>query len=73
MHILLTRTLEESRDLIVKFRSNGFKVSNLPLLKINKLSYKKINFSSYDVIIFTSSNAIKFLELKNINKNVLCF
>ena len=73
MHILLTRTLEDSRDLIVKFKYNGFKVSNLPLLKINKLSYKKINFSNYDVIIFTSSNAIKFLELKNINKNILCF
>ena len=73
MHILLTRSLEDSKDLIVKFKSNGFKVSNLPLLQFSKLSYKNINFSSLDAIIFTSSNAIKFLELKNINKNILCF
>ena len=73
MHILLTRSLEESNDLIVKFKSNGFKVSNLPLLEFSKLSYEKINPSSFDAIIFTSSNAIKFLELKNFNKNILCF
>ena len=73
MHILLTRNLEDSKDLIVKFKSIGFKVSNLPLLEFSKVSYKKINFSIFDAIIFTSSNAIKFLELKNINKNILCF
>ena len=73
MHILLTRSLEDSKDLIIKFKSNGFKVSNLPLLEFNKVNYKKINALSFDAIIFTSSNAIKFLELKNINKNVLCF
>ncbi len=73
MHILLTRGPEDSKDLILKFKSNGFKVSNLPLLQFSKLSYKNINFSSLDAIIFTSSNAIKFLELKNINKNILCF
>ena len=73
MHILLTRSLEDSKDLIVKFKSNGFKVSNLPLLQFSKVSYKNINFTSLDAIIFTSSNAIKFLELKNINKNILCF
>ena len=73
MHILLTRSLEDSKDLIVKFKSNGFKVSNLPLLQFSKVSYKNINFNSLDAIIFTSSNAIKFLELKNINKNILCF
>ena len=37
MHILLTRQLQDSKDLIQKFKSNGFKVSNLPLLEINKL------------------------------------
>ena len=73
MHILLTRSLEDSKDLIFKFKSNGFKVSLLPLLQFNKVSYKNINFPSLDAIIFTSSNAIKFLELKNINKNILCF
>ena len=73
MHILLTRQLEGSKDLITKFKSNGFRVSNLPLLEINKLDYNKIKIYNHDAIIFTSSNAIKFLELKNINKNILCF
>ena len=39
----------------------------------NKLDYNKIKIYNYDAIIFTSSNAIRFLELKNINKNILCF
>ena len=43
MHILLTRQLQDSNDLIQKFKSNGFKVSNLPVLEINKLDYNEIN------------------------------
>ena len=73
MHILLTRQLQDSKDLIQKFKSNGFKVSNLPLLEINKLDYDEIKIYNYNAIIFTSSNAIKFLNLKNIKKNILCF
>ena len=73
MHILLTRQLQDSKDLIQKFKSNGFKVSNLPLLEINKLDYDEINNYNYNAIIFTSSNAIKFLNLNNIKKNILCF
>jgi len=73
MHILLTRNLQDSKDLIQKFKSNGFKVSNLPLLKISKLDYTEIKIFKYNAIIFTSSNAIKFLDLKSINKNILCF
>ena len=73
MHILLTRQLQDSKDLIQKFKSNGFKVSNLPLLEINKLYYDEIKNYNYNAIIFTSSNAIKFLNLKNIKKNILCF
>ena len=73
MHILLTRQLQDSKDLIQKFNSNGFKVSNLPLLEINKLDYNEIKIYNHNAIIFTSSNAIRFLDLKNINKNILCF
>ena len=57
MHILLTRQLQDSKDLIQKFKSNGFKVSNLPLLEINKLDYDEIKNYNYNAIIFTSSNA----------------
>ena len=73
MHILLTRQLQDSKDLIQKFKSNGFKVSNLPLLEINKSNYNKIKNCNHNAIIFTSSNAIRFLDLKNIDKNILCF
>ena len=73
MHILLTRNLEDSKDLIQTFKSNGFKVSNLPLLEISKVDCNVTKINNFNAIIFTSSNAIKFLDLKNINKNTLCF
>ena len=73
MHVLLTRNLEESKNLIQKFKSNGFKVSNLPLLEISKVNYNETKINNFNAIIFTSSNAIKFLDLKNIDKNILCF
>ena len=73
MHILLTRPLEDCSQLIIKFKSLGHQVSHLPLLKINKINYNEINFSDYKGIIFTSANAIKFLDLKKIDKKILCF
>ena len=73
MHILLTRTLDDSKDLIQTLKSNGFKVSNLPLLEISKVNHDEIKTNNFNAIIFTSSNAIKFLDLKSINKNILCF
>ena len=73
MHILLTRPLEDSVEMISKFRSLGHQVSHLPLLSVDQVDYKQINFLDYKGIIFTSSNAIKFLNLKNIDKNLLCF
>jgi len=73
MHILLTRPLEDCSEMIVKFKSLGNQVSHLPLLRIDKLNYEQINFSNFKGIIFTSANAIKFLNLRDINKNILCF
>ena len=73
MHILLTRPLEDCSEMIIKFRSLGHQVSHLPLLSVDKVDYEKINFSDFKGIIFTSANAIKFLELKKIDKNLLCF
>ena len=73
MHILLTRPLEDCSEMIIKFKSLGHEVSHLPLLSINKVDYEMINFLDYGGIIFTSANAIKFLELKKINKKILCF
>jgi len=73
MHILLTRPLEDCSEMIIKFKSLGHQVSHLPLLSIDKVNYEKINFSDFKGIIFTSANAVKFLDLKSIDKNLLCF
>ena len=73
MHILLTRPLEDCSEMILKFKSLGHQVSHLPLLKIDKVNYNEINFSDYGGIIFTSANAVKFLNLKKIDKKILCF
>ena len=73
MHILLTRPLEDCSEMIIKFKSLGHQVSHLPLLNIEKIDYDQINFLDYKGIIFTSANAVKYLDHKNIDKNLLCF
>ena len=73
MHILLTRPLEDCSELILKFQSLGNKVSHLPLLRIGKIKYDELNLSNIKAIIFTSANAVKFLDIKIIDKKILCF
>ena len=73
MHVLLTRPLEDSIELIKRFKDKGFTVSHLPLIKINKLNYPKLNSSEYKIIVFTSSNAIRNLDTKDFDKKSLCF
>ena len=73
MHILLTRPLEDCSEMIIKFKSLGHQVSHIPLLTIDKVDHEQINSSDFKGIIFTSANSIKFLDLKNIDKNLLCF
>ena len=73
MHILLTRPLEDCTEMIIKFKSLGHQVSHIPLLTIDKVDYEQINFLDLKGIIFTSANSIKFLDLKSIDKNLLCF
>ena len=73
MHILFTRPLVDCSDMMLKFKSLGHQVSHLPLLNIEKMNYEEINFSDYGGIIFTSANAVKFLDLKKLDKNIICF
>ena len=73
MHILLTRPLEDCTEMIIKFKSLGHQVSHIPLLRIDKVDYEQINFLDFKGIIFTSANSIKYLDLKSIDKNLLCF
>jgi len=73
MHILFTRPLEDSEELILKFRDLGHKVSHMPVIKIEKVENEKINYLDYKAIIFTSANALKFLDTKFIDKKIICF
>ena len=73
MHILLTRPLEDSRELILKFQKLGHEISHMPLINIEGKKYEKLNFLDFKGIIFTSANAIKFLDIKLIDKKIICF
>ena len=73
MHILLTRPLEDSNEMILRFQKLGNIVSHLPLISVESKNFEKINFDNFKGIIFTSANAIKFLDTKNINKKIHCF
>ena len=73
MHILLTRPLEDCSEMILKFQLLGHNVSHLPLISIEGLKYESLNYSDFKGIIFTSANAIKFLDIKNIDKKLNCF
>ena len=73
MHILLTRPLEDNREMILKFQSLGHEVTHMPLISIEGIKYEDLNFSDFKGIIFTSSNAIKFLYTKSIDKKINCF
>ena len=73
MHILFTRPLEDCHEMILKFQSLGHEISHLPLINIEGLKYETPNYSEFKGIIFTSTNAVKFLDIKNIDKKLKCF
>ena len=73
MHILLTRPLDDCKDLILRFKSLGHKVSHLPVIKIENVNHDKVNFDEFGGIVFTSANAIKNLNTSKINKQINCF
>ena len=73
MHILLTRPLDDCKELILRFKSLGHIVSHLPVIKIQNVNYDKVNINEFSGIIFTSANAIKNLNTSDINKKINCF
>ena len=73
MHILFTRPLEDCHEMILKFQSLGHEISHLPLINIEGLKYEAPNYLEFKAIIFTSANAVKFLDIKNIDKKLKCF
>tara|TARA_B100000965_G_scaffold322204_1_gene283671 strand:+ start:5897 stop:6595 length:699 start_codon:yes stop_codon:yes gene_type:complete len=73
MHILLTRPIEDCKELIIKFKSLGHNISHMPVIKIEHKNYPEENFKEFNGIIFTSSNAIKNLDTKKIDKSIFCY
>ena len=73
MHILLTRPLDDCKELILRFKSLGHKVSHLPVINVDAIEYIEPKYNEFKGIIFTSANAIKNLNTSKINKNIKCF
>ena len=73
MNIIFTRPLIDSEDLMVNFFSSEYKVIHMPTLSITSSEMKPLNSNDYDGLIFTSANAVRFLKLKNNDKNIKCF
>ena len=73
MHILLTRPLDDCKELLFKLTSMNHKVSHLPLLQIKKIEIPEIDFTQFKAIIFTSANALKYLDTSKIDKKIFCF
>ena len=73
MHIIITRPIDDSLEIISKFKTLGHKVTHLPLLDINKISHEIVNFKNYKAIIFTSSNSVKFMSVEKFSLKINCF
>jgi len=73
VHIVITRPIEDSIDLIQKLIRLGHSVTHLPVIKIKKLETKKINLLNYKAVIFTSSNGIRFMNVEKSDFKIKCF
>ena len=73
MNIIFTRPLIDAEDLMTSFFSSKHKVIHLPTLNITSANMEPINTKDFDGLIFTSANAVRFLNLKNNEKNIKCF
>ena len=73
MHVIITRPIEDSLELIRNLKIINHTITYLPLISVRKISNENINFKNYKGIIFTSANAIKFLNITEIPKNIYCF
>jgi len=73
MNIIFTRPLIDAEDLMMSFFSSGHKVIHMPTLKITSAEMEPIDVKNYDGLIFTSANAVRFLKVKNDQKDIKCF
>ena len=54
MHILLTRPLDDCKELILRFKSLGHKVSHLPVINVDAIVYNEPNYNEFKGIILSS-------------------
>ncbi len=73
MHVIITRPIKDSIELVNNLKILGHTITYLPLISIKKVSHKFIDFKNFRAIIFTSKNAIEFLDTKSFQKNIQCF
>jgi uroporphyrinogen-III synthase len=57
----------------LKLQRLGHEISHIPLINIEGKNYELLNFVDFKGIIFTSANAIKFFDIKPIDKKIICF
>ena len=60
MHILLTRPLEDSCEMILKFQSLGHEVSHMPLINIEGIKYDNLNFSGFKELFLLAQMQLNF-------------
>ena len=68
MHILLTRPIEDSKEMILKFKSLDHKISHIPLISIKKLNYdevlnKNLQIMDATAIAFCRDNMLPIMVL----------
>ena len=73
MHIIITRPIEDSLELIKNLKITLHTVSHLPLINIKKITNNYNDLKNYKGIIFSSTNAIKFLNTKIFQKKFIVF
>jgi len=45
----------------------------MPVIEIEKVDHDLINFNDFKGLIFTSANSLKFINSKEVDKNIFCF
>jgi len=45
----------------------------MPVIQIKKVDHDVINFNDFKGLIFTSANSLKFINSKEVDKNIFCF
>ena len=65
MHILFTRSLEDSKDLILRFNELGHKVSYMPVIQIKKVDHDVINFNDFGTTIPFLVNIFSLATIKS--------